>query len=64
MRVVTGGSGDLQAAIAREALRRSRPRDVPVRGRVAYTALHYDAMGADAGVLWCIALLAVVVGSA
>jgi ABC-type transport system involved in cytochrome c biogenesis permease component len=27
-----------------------------------YTALHYDAMGADAGVLWCIALLAVVVG--
>jgi hypothetical protein len=27
----------------------------------AYTALHYDAMGADAGVLWCIALIAALV---
>jgi hypothetical protein len=27
----------------------------------AYTALHYDAMGADAGVLWCLALLAAVI---
>lgn len=27
----------------------------------AYTALHYDAMGADAGVLWCIVLVAALV---